>query len=72
MADCGGFGNIDFLVKASGLSDAALRLIIGLFSGNLNFIMKCYVDFASRGTVFYSDHEVKRYKNYRSSLQQLL
>lgn len=32
MADCGGFGNIDFLVKATGLSDAGLRLIIGLFS----------------------------------------
>ncbi|KAJ7382662.1 Lysophosphatidylcholine acyltransferase 3 [Desmophyllum pertusum] len=32
MADCGGFGSIDFLVKASGLSDPSLRLVIGLFS----------------------------------------
>ncbi|KAL9970371.1 hypothetical protein ACROYT_G022734 [Oculina patagonica] len=32
MADCGGFGNIDFLVKASGLSDPGLRLVIGLLS----------------------------------------
>ncbi|XP_020602607.1 lysophospholipid acyltransferase 5-like [Orbicella faveolata] len=31
MADCGGFGNIDFLVKASGLADAGLRLTISLF-----------------------------------------
>ncbi|KAM7444465.1 Lysophosphatidylcholine acyltransferase 3 [Porites harrisoni] len=32
MADCGGFGSIDFLVKATGLSDPGLRLVIGLFS----------------------------------------
>ena len=35
MADCGGFGSIDFLVKATGLSDPGLRLVIGLFSGTL-------------------------------------
>lgn len=45
MADCGGFGNIDFLVKASGLSDAGLRLVIALFSGNLYLIMISCVDF---------------------------
>jgi len=33
MADCGGFGNIDFLVKLTGLSDAGLRLVLALFSG---------------------------------------
>ncbi|XP_074625933.1 lysophospholipid acyltransferase 5-like isoform X1 [Acropora palmata] len=32
MADCGGFGNIDFLVKLTGLSDAGLRLVLALFS----------------------------------------
>lgn len=45
MADCGGFGNIDFLVKASGLSDPGLRLVIGLLSGNLNFITVAFEDF---------------------------
>ena len=39
MADCGGFGSIDVLVKASGFSDAALRLVIGLFSGNFDYIV---------------------------------
>lgn len=39
MADCGGFGSIDFLVKATGLSDPGLRLVIGLFSGTL---LLCY------------------------------
>lgn len=45
MADCGGFGNIDFLVKASGLSDPGLRLVIGLLSGNPNFITVAFEDF---------------------------
>ena len=45
MEDCGGFGSIDFLVKASGLSDPSLRLVIGLFSGNLHFITILCVDF---------------------------
>lgn len=39
MADCGGFGSIDVLVKASGFSDAALRLVIALFSGNFDYIV---------------------------------
>ena len=45
MADCGGFGNIDFLVKASGLADAGLRLTIALFLGNLYLIIISGVDF---------------------------
>ncbi|XP_068699220.1 lysophospholipid acyltransferase 5-like [Montipora foliosa] len=32
MADCSGFGSIDFLVKLTGLSDAGLRLVLALFS----------------------------------------
>lgn len=43
MADCGGFGSIDVLVKASGFSDAALRLVIGLFSAYpLAFIYQAF------------------------------
>ena len=44
MAACGGFGNIDFLVKATGLADAGLRLTIGLFLGNLCLIVISGVD----------------------------
>jgi len=45
MADCGGFGNIDFLVKATGLSDPGLRLVIGLFSGKFY----CFIIFYDSG-----------------------
>lgn len=44
MADCGGFGSIDFLVKATGLSDPGLRLVLGLFSGMFSSIMLFLMD----------------------------
>lgn len=66
MAACGGFGSIDFLVKASGLSDPALRLTIGLFSGNLYLILSSLDDFEkinlSVNKVFSCDHGVTKCK----------
>ena len=44
MADCSGFGSIDFLVKSTGLSDAGLRLVLALFSGTLNCIVMAKFD----------------------------
>ena len=44
MADCGGFGSIDFLVKTTGLSDPGLRLVLGLFSGMFFSVMLYWMD----------------------------